>query len=163
MRGWKRLNDTVNNVRQLLERTNSDGELGEREQEVFETLEKLEIAFVSALADDFNTAMAIGVLFDAVREVNGYIGEQDRPIHGAVLEKALTIFEEYGGNILGILRQDGVGREHELVAPLLDFILELREELRQERNFPLADKIRIRLGEMGITVEDTPQGPRWKV
>jgi len=93
----------------------------------------------------------------------GYMSEQGERVHEAVLGKALTILEEYGGGVLGILQEDEVDGQHELVEPLIELILELREELRQEKNFSLADRIRIRLGEIGVAVEDTPQGPRWKV
>ena len=50
-----------------------------------------------------------------------------------------------------------------MTADLLDLLLGLREELRRARNFELADRIRDELAELGVTIEDTPQGPRWKV
>lgn len=162
-KGWRRLNDTVINLRQLMDKTKSDRELDEKDRKVLEVLDSLQIDFLEALADDFNTAMAVGVLFEIVREVNGYMSEQGERVHEAVLGKALTILEEYGGGVLGILQEDEVDGQHELVEPLIELILELREELRQEKNFSLADRIRIRLGEIGVAVEDTPQGPRWKV
>ena len=55
-------------------------------------------------------------------------------------------------------------REQEgLTESLLDLLLAVRDELRRERNFALADKIRNGLAELGVSIEDTPQGPRWKV
>ena len=74
----------------------------------------------------------------------------------------MTVFQEYGINVLGIVREREVQGES-LVEPLLDLILEVRQELRMKKEFSLADKLRDRLGELGIVVEDTPHGARWKL
>lgn len=47
--------------------------------------------------------------------------------------------------------------------PLLDLLLELRTELRSQKLYQLADYIRSRLAELNVAIEDTPQGPRWKM
>mgnify|MGYP000945270118 CR=1 FL=1 len=69
-------------------------------------------------------------------------------------------------DILGILedRWNGVrgGTGDKDYAELMDVILELRQECRAQKQYALADAIRDKLSELGITIEDSPQGARWK-
>ena len=74
----------------------------------------------------------------------------------------METFKVLAGDILGILILDEEKSSDDLVNPLMELILELRQDLRKEKNFKLADKIRDKLSELNILVEDTPQGPRWK-
>ena len=50
-----------------------------------------------------------------------------------------------------------------LTAPLLSLLIDLRARLRKEKNFSLADEIRNRLSEIGVTLEDRPDGTRWRI
>ena len=60
--------------------------------------------------------------------------------------------------------QAGVERSHDkLTGPLLDLLVELRTRVRKEKNFALADEIRKKLAELGVTLEDRPDGTSWKV
>jgi cysteinyl-tRNA synthetase len=128
--------------------------------ETLETLTKLEMDVVSALADDFNTAMALGVLFEVVREINGYKHRQGRSQE--VLQKASDILQSFAGDVFGVLQGEQV-QDDSLAESLLDLLLGLRQELREQKNFALSDQIRDQLADLGVTIEDTPQGPRWKV
>jgi cysteinyl-tRNA synthetase len=65
--------------------------------------------------------------------------------------------------VLGFRFQVTVEREERLVRGLIDYLLELREGARAEGAFAQADAIRERLGNLGVAVEDTPSGPRWRV
>jgi len=53
--------------------------------------------------------------------------------------------------------------ETELVESLVEMMLQLREEARRDRDWEKSDNIRRKLGELGIDVEDTPEGPTWKI
>jgi len=157
-KGWTRLNDAFlalqdDLVRSTEERTGFD-------QETLEKLTSLEAEVVAALADDFNTAMAFGVLFEVVREINGYKHRQGNTTE--VLQKAYDILQTFAGNIFGVLQDKKAGSDG-LAESLLDLLLGLREELRKQKNFALSDQIRDQLASLGVTIEDTPQGPRWKV
>ena len=158
-KGWSRLNDATLKLQEDLN-SGAEGELNPFDQETLENLAKYEQELLDAFSDDFNTAMTIGILFEVVREINGYKHNQGK--HKQVLQKAWDILSHWAGNILGVLQlerqeQDG------LVEPLLDLLLELREELRKQKNYALSDQIRNQLADLGVTIEDTPQGPRWKV
>ncbi len=158
-RGWRRLNDTVENLKESLEKGRE--ELTAADKKVLSRIEQLGQELLAALADDFNTAKAIGVLFELVREVNAYSHAGGR--NKEVLGQAWDLFELYGLDILGIITLDGPGqKEDSLVVPLMDLLLELREEAREEKNYALADKIRDALADLGIAIEDTAEGPRWR-
>ena len=158
-KGWARLNDAVLNLQDDLSRA-LDGEPASFDLQTLEILTGLEQDLLAAFSDDFNTAMAFGVLFEVVREINAYKHKQGH--QRQVLQKALDILTLYAGDILGVLQLEKV-RQDGFVDSLLDLLLGLREELRKQKNFALSDRIRNQLADLGVTIEDTPQGPRWKV
>ena len=68
--------------------------------------------------------------------------------------------------ILGLFRRPAAAGQpagDALTAPLLDLLIDLRDRLRKEKNFGLADEIRNRLAELGVTLEDRPDGTRWRI
>lgn len=158
-KGWTRLNDAFLKLEDDLPRS-VQGELSPFDVETLKTLAALEEDLVAALADDFNTAMAFGFLFDLVREINVYKHQQGN--HRQILQKAFEILKRFAGEVLGVLQTEKGGQDG-LVDSLLDLLVGLREELRKQKNFTLSDQIRDQLDDLGVTIEDTPQGPRWKV
>lgn len=131
-------------------------------------LDEIKEAFDSAMDDDFNTALAISVLFDLAREVNTRLREGDYSRQD--LEKARDLFHSFN-DVLGIFKKNESGNlllekaraKDNLSEKLLGLILEIRQEARKNKDFKTADKIRDSLKEMGVVVEDTPEGPRWKI
>ena len=119
--------------------------------------------FVEAMDDDFNSAQAFAVVHDLVRTGNKRLeGTQrgDAGERGALVSLAAAFLEIT--SVLGFyFPRDEVGSE--LVGSLVQYLLELREEARRDREFDRADRIRARLGELGVAVEDTPSGPRWRL
>ncbi|MDZ7374732.1 MAG: cysteine--tRNA ligase [candidate division KSB1 bacterium] len=114
--------------------------------------------FLAAMDDDFGTPQAIAALFDFSREVHVYLDGTDAPSREAV-NFLLRIFEELAGQVLGILPFSQT--ETRDLAPFLDLIVEVRTQLRQSRQFALADRIRQRLAELGVVLRDTPTGTEW--
>lgn len=158
MKGFRRMNDCVSR----LERLAFSGE-EVQEGELRDFLEDARARFFLALEDDFNTALAIGVLFEAVSKVNAFVAsvEEDEG-YATSYALALRFFKELGGDLLGILQSKEETKEG-LVEPLMELILELRKTLREEKNYTLADFLREKLQGLGIVLEDTPKGTRWKV
>jgi cysteinyl-tRNA synthetase len=125
-------------------------------------------AFLSALEDVFNTPAAMAVLFDLVSKGNALVEKVEvdaTPENVTELRKAVAEFSSLAA-ILGIdpvTQWPRATAGDDIVAPLVDYLLELRERARRDRDFATADAIRERLGAAGIAVEDRPAGPRWRI
>ncbi len=109
--------------------------------------------FENAMEDDINTAGAIGVIFDLIREINTYAGP-DRPkeVLCAAREELMRLTD-----ILGLMTKKKGKLDEEV-----EDLIRQRQKAREDKNWALADRIRDDLKEQGIVLEDTPQGVRWK-
>lgn len=109
--------------------------------------------FIEAMDDDFNTAEAVATLFDLVREVNRLREE------GFNVEQSRLMLSELTG-VLGLTLKE---KEFHLSAePFIELLISVRDELRRDRQWQLADKIRAEMEKLGIALEDTPRGTIWK-
>ena len=124
--------------------------------------------FAEAMNDDFNTPQAIAALFDATREINATLA----PVKGAkgpsleYLAAARAFYEDLAGEVLGVLgtpETTQTGADLGTLDGLLDLVIAQRQEARLRRDFAGADAIRDRLAELGVVLEDTPDGSRWKL
>jgi cysteinyl-tRNA synthetase len=109
--------------------------------------------FIEAMEDDLNTPQAIAALFDLVHEINRGRDE------GIPVSKAQETLRELG-NVLGLTFQVQAA-EQTAAEPFVELLLETRANLRAIKQFGLADQIRNRLTELGVQLEDTPQGTHW--
>ncbi len=114
--------------------------------------------FEAAMDDDFNTAVALGHLFDLVRAINQ---ARDAGATDAQLAPAQETLRELAEEVFGLHLAAAETAQGD-IASLVDLLLEVRAELRRARNFALADRIRDRLADLGIQVEDTPHGSVWR-
>ncbi len=128
-----------------------------------EILEKLneqtkttEAGFIDAMDDDFNTAGALGQLFDLVRVINQARSEN-------ATEAELAPAQEKFKELTGVLGLEMKGREQTATSAdaFIELLLTLRQELRQSKNYALADRVRDELAELGVAIEDTAQGSTW--
>ncbi|WP_035381217.1 cysteine--tRNA ligase [Fervidicella metallireducens] len=149
----ERLYNAMSNLEHIIESGN-ERELNTEEIEMSNKLDSYKAKYIEVMDDDFNTADAISVIFDLVRDINTNIKEGS-PKTLAV--KALALIKELGAP-LGILQKESRGALEEEIEKLI----EERQQARKNKNFALADKIRDDLKERGIVLEDTPQGVRWK-
>jgi cysteinyl-tRNA synthetase len=109
--------------------------------------------FIEVMDDDFNSAQAIAMLFDLAKEINRAHSE------GFSLTQAQHTLAELAG-VLGLTLKE---KEAHLEAePFVELLISIRNDLRSEKQWQLADRIRVSLGELGIALEDTPQGTVWK-
>ena len=126
--------------------------------------------FLDAMDDDFNTGGAIGELFEIVHTLNRFANQLATPgargSSGEIAEyrAGMVVLKELS-QILGLFGRLETAFKPSvdtLTAPLLGLLIDLRARLRKEKNFALADEIRKRLTEMGVTLEDRPDGTRWR-
>ncbi len=116
--------------------------------------------FEAALADDLNTSEAFGYLFELVRTGNRAMASG----RGRELGPALAALESCG-DLLGLWQDAAVssgGRREDSSRGLVELLIELRAEARRYRDWATADRIRDGMAGLGIALEDTPQGTRWK-
>lgn len=132
-------------------------ETGQAAEQLRAASEQTAARFVEVMDDDFNTAGALAVLFELVRAINI---ARDAGVAGAMFEAAQTNLRELAG-VLG-LRLEAPASSGQDIAPFVELLIELRAELRKAKQYALADTVRNRLTELGITLEDGAQGTRWK-
>jgi cysteinyl-tRNA synthetase len=119
--------------------------------------------FQAAMDDDFNTPQALATLFEFVKEVNRHLDENPHQAMGT-LAAMDRIFRDLGGRVLGIVPDNLEEREGgPAVAGLVEFLLELRQQAREAREWGRADAIRSRLTELGILIEDGPDDTTWRL
>jgi len=116
--------------------------------------DSLEQKFIEAMDNDFNTAQAIAILFELTKEIN-----RDAEL-GANITKAQHTLLKLAG-ILGLtLKEKAQPTPH--AEAFISLLASTRDDLRQNQQWQLADKIRSGLADLGVTLEDTPQGTRWR-
>lgn len=110
--------------------------------------------FIETMDDDFNTAQALALLFSLAKDINwarkeGYHTTRAR----------LWLVER--ANILGLTLKELEKRSLD-AEPLVELLISTRNQLREAKQWQLADELRVKLSELGITLEDTPKGTVWK-
>lgn len=159
--GLERIDNAVLRIKEKLsEKASEDGDdLKGLASYLEETKEK----FIAAMDEDFNTAQGIGAIFELVKEVNKYADTEKVSEEGMKnLAAAETYIRYIMEEVLGVLlkNDENIGN---LTSELVEFILELRREARAEKNWALSDKIRDRLGEMGIKIKDGKDKTTWSL
>ncbi|NPV91766.1 MAG: cysteine--tRNA ligase [Firmicutes bacterium] len=174
-RGLERLVTTLDLLDEVLSREVSTAGAGASLPEEISGLGQktaaVETAFVEAMDDDFNTALAIASLFDLSREINTAINtlvRQGIDVTEAVLapfRQASVVFQrllEVLGLDADFIRGARGREESEVDVVLIESLIEERQQARKNKDWKAADGIRDRLKSMGIVLEDSPTGTRWK-
>ena len=116
-------------------------------------IEERKNEFIAAMEDDLNTADALAAIFMLVRDINTAIAGGAKK---ATLEACADIFDQLTG-VLGLV----YNRKTDRLDSEIEELIEKRTEARKAKDFKTADEIRDKLKEMGIILEDTPQGVKW--
>lgn len=145
------------NTKEKLEFTLSNlkvTDIKEDEKDLSEELNSFREKFIVAMDDDINTADAISVIFELARFINTNVNEESS-IEFAKM--CLTEFEELT-NVLNIVNK----KQEEVLDADIEKLIQDRVDAKKNKDFALADEIRNKLLEMGIVLEDTRQGTKWK-
>lgn len=154
-------------LKRMLQAAREVGELpvGKALPETSSEIAALREKVYEALCDDLNTPIALSHLFEAVRLVNQAkdgkltVGEDDK-------KTLQQLFTDIVSGVLGIEDEqngyaDGSSKDVEVIAGLMDMILEERQEAKSRKDFARSDRIRDRLKEIGIRINDTKNGSEW--
>ncbi len=119
-------------------------------------LEEYKTRFIKAMDDDLNTADAISVIFDFIRDFNTDINS-DNGISKNDLKALLKTFDEFT-QVLGLVynNKDSINEE-------IEKLISDRNQARKEKDWKKADGIRDKLKEVGVILEDTKQGVKWRL
>ncbi len=160
-RGVARLHNAVRNLRRAMNQAHPAGTAVLTD---VSSLEDYRDAFQKAMDDDFNTPQALAVLFDFVKEVNRYLDDTQDVSMGTVAAMD-KLFRDLGGGVLGILpdKLSVPAQQGDFTDGLMKVILDMRQEYRADREWAKADAIRDRLAELGIIINDGPEGSTWQI
>ncbi len=139
--------NSTERLRTALQDVTPDGDTGEYAEH--------QAAFEAAMDDDLNTPRAVAVLFQLATESNRLRSE------GADASGAVAMLRRLS-SVLGLRLQTEAECPSLAVTPFIEVLVELRSDLRKGKQWDLADRVRTRLGDLGITLEDTPEGTKWR-
>jgi cysteinyl-tRNA synthetase len=175
--GYERITETVKAVRKrMLQAAKSKidskvakGKTGRKaakaqiDSKTVEELTRLREKFEAAMNDDLNTSIALSVIFELVRLANKLL-EEGNPT-AETLNAFDVLFDRLGGEVLGVVKDEYPqvgGTDDEMIDKLVKFWIEQRSEARRRGDFKLADTARAKLDEIGIVLEDKPDGTEWR-
>ncbi len=131
-----------------------DGDITADEVQNKLAVEELIKKFETAMDDDFNTADAISAVFEIVRLSNSTVSEESTKEYVSYVKDTM---DKLCG-VLGIITE----KKEEILDSEIEELIEKRQQARKDKNFALADEIRGKLLDMGIVLEDTREGVKWK-
>lgn len=154
--GLERIYNCLDNLEYLKEHAQAE-KITDSERELQNRLLGIKAKFIEAMDDDINTADAIAAIFDIVKEVNTNINATSNSSK-EIIDFSLSLIKELGG-VLGIAQKS----RQKVLDKEIEELIERRQKARKEKDWKTADEIRDKLKEMGIILEDTPQGVKWTI
>jgi cysteinyl-tRNA synthetase len=160
-KGWERLMGAVSLTRHQLRSAPENG----LDTDFQAALDEARTRFLEAMDDDFNSPKALGLLQNLTRDVNALLNG-DKPVARATLKAIDKLYSDLGGEVLGLVPdetssegQASAERQDELIHLLID----LRAAARQNKDFATSDRIRDELADIGVMLEDRPDGTSYKI
>ena len=131
-----------------------EGEMTAEEKQNQAAVEELVQKFETAMDDDFNTADAISAIFEIVRLSTSTISDASTKAYVSYVKETMDKLCD----VLGIITE----KKEEILDSEVEDLIAKRQQARKDKNFALADEIRGQLLDMGIILEDTREGVKWK-
>ena len=139
----------------------ADFEVDGPDAELADATYRAETGFFAAMDGDFNSAGALGQLYELVREINRFGSAAQPSILQAAQESLVHLADVLGIDLQEMLEAEMATGEGD-AAGFIDLLVDLRSDLRQEKQFALADKVRDELAALGIALEDSSSGTEWR-
>ncbi len=163
-KGLERLQTSIRLANEALNR--SDGqESGKGTAGSGELLKKADSArqdFEKAMDDDFNSALAFASLFELAKAINSSL-QEDAANTEELIKARDTLIQLSGVLGFDLLQAQQTNSTDERFKQVMELLIEVRTQARQKKDWAMADFIRNQLKEIGIILEDTPQGVRWEI
>lgn len=172
-KGLERIKTAIRLLYEVMDLPADEGAVTPAGEGFAEKIQTHKLEFEKAMNDDFNTALAISVFFELAKDINIYLGQLNSKLTPAakkILDQAHALVKEFN-RVLGILKEDkmtgrlilaGNNTDDTLTEGLIQLTIKIRQAARSKKDWATADAIRDGLKELGIVLEDTPQGVRWK-
>jgi cysteinyl-tRNA synthetase len=154
--------DVIENAKNNIEKINNclnaiEQSPGGTKNTLEDAIKSVRKDFEEAMDDDFNNPKALAAIYEFIKKINSSLDNKKE-----VLIKAKNVLLE----LLGIFGLDFTKKKEAIgikLNELMEIIIEIREKARKEKNYELSDKIRKKLKNVGIQLEDSPEGARWKI
>lgn len=154
----EKLTNTIVRFNNLKENNSKSDEEATMLSEVLEAKKKFE----TAMNDDFNTPLAISAIFDIAKAMNNYADKNEEievSIRQEVAETFTTLLDVLGIKLETEIKEEGKAED---LDNMMSVLVELRNEMRRRNDWKTSDKIRDELQKIGIILEDTTEGTKWK-
>ncbi|MEF8808811.1 cysteine--tRNA ligase [Natronomonas sp.] len=132
------------------------------ESELREVVPEVREEFTEAMNDDFNTREAIAALFDLAAAVHTHLDSATEYDYRG-LREAIEAFEAFGESVLGFDFTGAAEGQATLAEELVELVLDVREAEREAGNYERADDLRDDLEALGVEVQDTDDGPTYRL
>ena len=152
--GLERILTAVERLKELEAKAGAGSAPAEAESAGKAQVKELVEKYEAAMDDDFNTADAVSAIFELVKLANSTANEESSKEYVSYLKETI----EKLCDVMGIITE----KKTEILDSEIEAMIEARQQARKEKNFALADEIRGKLSDMGILLEDTREGVKWK-
>lgn len=150
--GLERIKNTIDNIKTAAKNAEEDVK-GNISEIITDTKKK----FLAAMDDDFNTREAIAAIFELTKNVNHILSDG---LNRDALNMIIDTYKEFGG-ILGLFQDEK--KEEGITEDLISLIVDIRENARKNKDWETSDKIRSKLKELGVIIEDIKNGSQVKI
>lgn len=159
-KGMDRLKNSIRLAKEVLGKVLPEEE-PQVEDELAKAAKDARKNFEEAMDDDFNSAQSYAALFELAKELNTYLTKEVRQTY-SITEAYNTLIELAG--VLGFdleAEEEDTQADSGKLSQVMELLLEIRLNARKNKDWNTADLIRDRIKEIGIVIEDTPEGARW--
>lgn len=162
--GLERIDNSMKRINQALKEKAEDRDDKIDAMEILNKIEAMKSKYQDGMNEDFNTAIAVGAIFEGIKEINIFL-DKGKVGHSGykALEEIRDTIENLVTNVLGIKINIGNSVDSKIAEELIDFLLDMRWQAKTEKNWVVADKIRNKLLEIGVKIEDKKDKSTWSV